>query len=37
MDYERPLQPGETRDVGGGNSVHMHVAHGRCTRGEELP
>jgi hypothetical protein len=24
MDYERPLQPGETRDVGGGNSIHMH-------------
>ena len=22
--YDRPLQPGETRDVGGGNSIHLH-------------
>ena len=26
-----PLRPGETRDVGGGNSVHMHAgAHCWC-------
>jgi hypothetical protein len=24
VDYDRPLQPGETRHFPGGNSVHMH-------------
>ena len=24
VTFTRPLQPGETRDAGGGNSVHMH-------------
>lgn len=24
VDYDRPLQPGETRDLGNGNSVHLH-------------
>lgn len=28
MDYERPLQPGETRDMGNGMSVHMHAGDG---------
>ena len=32
-----PLKRGETRYGGGGNSVHLHVAHGPCTCGEVIP
>ena len=38
VDYDWPLQPGETRYGGDGvNSVHMHVALGPCTCGETIP
>ena len=33
MDYDRPLQPGETRYFPGGNSVHMHTGRADCPCG----